>query len=43
MKHLKVQWLLLLVYLHLHLFEVSVSGSMQATYQNEVDDVTGNP
>ena len=23
--------------------ELSVTGSMQATYQSEVDDVTGNP
>ena len=23
--------------------ELSVTGSMQATYQNEIDDVTGNP
>ena len=23
--------------------EMTVSGSMQATYQSEVDDVTGNP
>ena len=46
MKHLKVLVALiagLFAFTSVQAGEVSVSGSMQATYQNEVDDVTGNP
>ena len=45
MKHLKVLVALiagLFAFTSVQAGEVSVSGSMQATYQNEVDDVTGN-
>ena len=33
----------LFAFTSVHAGEMTVTGSMQATYQSEVDDVTGNP